>query len=61
MSSPAATVVPPSTASETVNSLEIIDIMAAPDVVLQPGLRGRLVNLWLARRFAGIPSTSFHK
>ena len=38
MSSLAATVVPQSTASETLNSLNIINTMAVPDAVHQPGL-----------------------
>ncbi len=38
MSSPAATVVPQSTASETLNSLDITDTMAVPDAAQQPGL-----------------------
>lgn len=38
MSSLAATVVPQSTASETLNSLNIIDTMDVPDVAHQPGL-----------------------
>lgn len=44
MSSPAATVLPQSTASETANLLEIIDITAVHAVALQPGLRKQSVN-----------------
>ena len=38
MSSPAAAVEQQSTASETLNSQEITDIMAVPDVAQLPGL-----------------------